>query len=283
MSSHQLELASAEGVTNNLDQTPEDDLRVILSDFDYTLCYEYGFDPESNNHLPYIYSELIEAAQGQNLIVATGRRAKHPFLPVIWQSGLVDPRSPVIAENGGTLVFYGEQGRRYIDLVTEDDIALIHESRERIRQEITDMPKDQELIFKLGRTMLLTRLQNAAGEVDPLHNARLAERVQELFDPSHIRVVDTRASVIVQQAEVNKSAGFRRYLGILGLQRSDVHVTGLGDGLNDRELFEEADVSIGFSRVVRPYVDIEIPGSPANAARVLRTLANHPSRRLHSA
>lgn len=244
---------------------------VVLSDFDHTLCDTYTFDATTNNHQPLISEELVAAAGCHHLIVATGRRANHPSLPSLWDAGLVHPDLPVIAENGGTLAFHYDEGPGFLDLVDTADLSLLNKVQEDIANEVISVPEGQRLAFKVGRTMLLARIQDKDGVCEPHHQAWLQEQVQPLL-PSRLRAVDTRGSVTIQHRDVDKRSGFQTYLELCGIKRSDIFVVGMGDGPNDKEIFEEADLRIGFSSAVRDLVDIDVPAGPQAAPKILAAL-----------
>lgn len=245
---------------------------MILSDFDYTLCYEYAFDPHSNNHLPQIEPQVAEAAQSHHLVIATGRRAEHPFIPCMWKSGLIEPNRPVITENGGCLVYALDCGGvQFVDLVDNEHLPLLEKTRQLVAEQVTDIPSDHRLAFKMGRTMLLARIQDKAGNCPPEQQALLAEQIQQIA-PAELSVSDTRASVTVQHADTSKGKAFEYYLALCGLRRSDVFVVGMGDAPNDKSIFDISDVRIGFSEAVRHMVDMSIPDGARAAALVLRSL-----------
>jgi hydroxymethylpyrimidine pyrophosphatase-like HAD family hydrolase len=254
---------------------------MVLSDFDYTLCHTYGFDPTTNNHLPIISPELVDAAQAHHIVIATGRRANHPSLPLLWESGLVDMHTPVITENGGTLTFYGPNGHlNHTDIVEPEVQERVFASRELILENVGELPEGQRLIFKLGRTMLVSRLQDCEGVIEPCHQRWLAERIRDILPSDLIQVVDTRASVTIQGATIDKGVGFLRYLSMEGIDRREVYVVGLVDGENDRGIIREANFCFGFSDVVRPMVDVDVKEGAAAAPKVLRTIKGSTQRRL---
>ncbi len=246
--------------------------KIILSDFDHTLCDTYSFNPTTNNHLASIDPAVVEAAQPHHLVVATSRRVSNPTVPVLWSSGLVHPDVPVIAENGGVILYPTNDGLTCVDMIDPESMQSLQTVRDNIQQEVAAVPTGQQLTFKQGRTLLIARLQDEHGNSQPKHQAWLAERLQQLVDDPSLCVVDTRASVTIQHKEVSKGRAFRHYLQLANILRDEVCIIGMGDGLNDRQLFEEADVSLGFSDVVRPLVDVSIPGGPRAIPHVLRVI-----------
>ena len=248
--------------------------KVILSDFDYTLCDSYVFDEGTNNHIADIDPDVVAAAQTHHLVVATSRRVDNPTVPLLWESGLVQRHTPVIVENGGAILFLSESGSlECIDLVRPEDMEQLGAVRQLVGEAIRDLPAGQQLIFKVGRTMLLARLQDDQGTSLPHHQQWLAERIRGLMPPSSLQVVDTRASVTIQHEDVNKGEAFRRYLGLVGVPRDSIYVIGMGDGENDAEIFDEADLSLGFSDSVSHMVDIDVPLGPQAIPHVLGVIS----------
>jgi len=255
--------------------------KIVLSDFDYTLCDQYAFNPQTNNHLADIDPEVVAAAERQCLIVATSRRATNPTVPLMWESGLVPPHLPVIVENGGSILFRGSHGEiECIDLIRSEDMQELAEMRQLAVELIHDIPAGQRLIFKMGRTMLLARLQDEHGSSLPHHQQWLAERLRAIMSSSPLQVVDTRVSVTVQHADVNKGTAFRKYLELTGVLRDSIYVIGMGDGENDIELFNEADLRLGFSEAVASFVDIDIPHGPRAVPHIFKVIesSNAPDR-----
>lgn len=245
---------------------------IILSDFDYTLCDTYTYDSATNNHMAMIDPAVIDAAQTHHIVVATSRRVTNPTVPLLWSSGLVDPRTPVIAENGGALLYHTADGVTCIDLVAPERVQALQTLDNAIRRNITTLPGGQKLAIKQGRTLLIARLQDENGDAQPQHQAWLAKQLEQLIDNPELAVVDTRASVTIQSKEISKGRAFRHYLELANIQRSDVCVVGMGDGPNDQQIFEEADISLGFSDTVRPMVDIIVPHGPRAVPHVLQVI-----------
>jgi predicted mannosyl-3-phosphoglycerate phosphatase (HAD superfamily) len=246
---------------------------IIGTDFDQTLCDEYVFDTATNNHVANIDPTLAAAARSQHMIINTSRRAENPTVRRFWSSGLIPPDRPVIVEGGGVILSPNVAGGLdSIATVEQEDLAHLHAVPGQVRESIGDIPDGQDLIFKIGRTMMVTRLQDKGGNALPHHQQWLAEQVREVISSPSLQVVDTRASVTVQHRDVNKGVGLRKYFELMGIAREDVYVIGMGDGRNDKELFEEADLSLGFSDIVSPLVDIDVPHGPRAAPHILRMI-----------
>ncbi len=278
------ELPSIESILAPLEASLEGvEKPLILSDFDHTLCHSYEFNPDTNNHHPQIDPEVIKGARSHNLLVATGRRANTAAISLLWESGLVAPTMPIIAENGGTIIERDAAGNMTCsDLVTPHELTELTDLQSTIPDLLPELPDGQRLIFKTGRTMLLARLQDANGKIEPKHQAWLTEQLREVITSDELSVVDTRVSVSIQHKSVSKGAAFLHYLHGEGILRKDIFVIGTGDGINDRELFEQADLSLGFSSAVTDMVDIEIPhGAPA-MPNVLRAISQNTNRIEHT-
>src|SRR3989344_9478432 len=60
---------------------------VILADLDGTICDEYSFNPETNDHGLILDPDLVRDGSDTTLVIATQRRADHVGLPILWESG----------------------------------------------------------------------------------------------------------------------------------------------------------------------------------------------------
>jgi HAD superfamily hydrolase (TIGR01484 family) len=247
---------------------------VVLSDFDLTLCNQFSFDSITNDHWPELSPELIAAAQNVDLIVATGRRAENPAVAHLWQCGLIPTEKSIITENGGVLVSNHQSGLIFEALVPSDRLHLLDELPDHLQNNLTNLPGDLQLVFKKGCTFLVTRLQDQDGKVDPINQQLLAEQIRELPISKLLQVVDTRASVTLQDHAVNKGSAFRALLSRQGIDRKDIFVVGMGDGENDAGIFAEADLRLGFSDTVSSIVDITIPGGADVTSTILKALAS---------
>jgi hydroxymethylpyrimidine pyrophosphatase-like HAD family hydrolase len=247
---------------------------MVLSDFDYTLCDEYVFDSQTDNHLAVIEPEVVEAAQLQHLVVATSRRATNPTIPLLWESGLVSPATPVITENGGTIAYREGGGVSFIDLVEPERLRQLGELQQFAGAALQGRTGDLQMVFKTGRTSLIARLQDANGQTMPAHQQWLADQLRLMPPSSGLQVLNARASVTVQPIGVSKAGAFRTYLNLLDIPRDSVYVIGMGDAGNDATIFAEADLSLGFSDAVAHMVDIAMPAGTGTAVEVFRTMQN---------
>lgn len=250
---------------------------VVLSDFDYTLCHKYVFDSDTNDHQPFIEPDVIDAARGLHLVIATGRRANSQSLKTIWREGLIPEDRPIIAENGGVLVYYREDRLKFLDLIHPYIVNHIVGVKDALTEQAGDIEQPgEELVVKLGRTMLIARLQDKHGETTEEAQHRLASSIQPLLTSPDLRIVDNRVSLGIQHHSVNKAAAFARYLRIKSVPQEGTVVIGMGDGENDREIFRVADVSVGLSPIVGSIVDLELVEGPESARQVLQKVKNMP-------
>lgn len=246
--------------------------KIVLSDFDYTLCDAYGRIEASHNHMPIMRPEVVVAARGLHLVVATGRRANHPHLSMLWQSGLLADNAQVIAENGGTLVSWGEHGVEFADVVTGAGADRVKQRGRIALAGLPELPEGQRLIVKEGRTCLVTRLEDERGVVSDNHQTWLEMQLADRVEDENIRIVNARASVVVQHAAIDKGRAFGMYLDRHDLRRADHCIIGMGDAPNDEPLFRVADIRIGFSEAVRQSVDVVAPDGVANTAAILELI-----------
>lgn len=247
---------------------------VILSDFDLTLCDTFGFDPATNNHEPQLDQTVIDAAQGNTLVVATARRANHPWLPELWNSGLVAPRMPVITENGGVInVPDGKGSFDHINLVPKNKIDMMQEWIEDAAGQLHRIPRNQRFIKKLGMTSIIARLQDESGNSTVDHQQILLKDLQDIGIPDGIEVSRTGRSLSIQSEGVNKASGFREVLNLAGVDRRDITVIGIGDAPNDAAIFKEADLSIGVDRRVKNMVNIAMNRGVESTKLVLKMSA----------
>jgi hydroxymethylpyrimidine pyrophosphatase-like HAD family hydrolase len=249
---------------------------IILSDFDYTLCEEYSFNPDTNDHLAVINTDVIEAAYSHHLIVATSRRANNPTIPTLWESGLIPFRRPIIVENGGVILAKDEDGTiKRINVIQRESLEQLLIARRLIETSLRGIPTGQKLVFKDGLTMMIIRLQDEHGTSLPHHQVWLAEQLRMILpQSSSLQIVNTQTSIVLQDQSINKGTAFTNYLNMINLPRSEAYVIGMGDGENDAAIFNEADISLGFSDAVSSIVDIDIPFGVKAIPYILQTIEN---------
>lgn len=233
---------------------------VGLSDFDHTLSHEYLFDETTNDHYPHIDPAVLDAAADLDLVVATGRRANSESLLTIWRSGLIHSSVPIIAENGGTLVSYDGTTTSIEDLTLGNIKAQLALVKKEVETDEAFSVAGHKLVAKLGRTILIVRLQDENGATNPDLQELLLTRIHDrITADTDLAPVNNRVSVAVQPHGTNKATAFRSYLEAKGMKRKDVYVVGMGDGLNDQPIFDEANLSIGFGDEVQAHVDVALP------------------------
>jgi hydroxymethylpyrimidine pyrophosphatase-like HAD family hydrolase len=252
-------------------EVPQD--AFILSDFDHTLCHTFTFDARSNDHMPSIHPSTIEASRNKHLIIATGRRAESAAIKHMWTSGLIPFDRPVIAENGGVMVYNRDNSLRYENLAPESTTGYLEDVVKKLESDAPAPNGDKKLVIKIGRTMLITRVQDANGATTPDDQAWLLDKVNQSLPSPELVAVDNRVSIGVLHKDVNKVAAFMYYLTQTGTKREDIFVVGMGDGENDREILQESNLSIGFGEVVRKYVDICLPGTDEAVSEALQKIS----------
>lgn len=260
-----------DGVASLLSQ--DERPRIVFSDFDLTLCDMYDRDGTSNNHVPVLRPEVVVAAQGVHLVVATGRRANHPHLSLLWESGLLPEDVPVIAENGGTLVTHADHEVRFVDLLEDEEVVLLKKQARIALKSLPELPTGQKIVIKEGRTCMIARLEDDQGIVDDQHQSWLEGQLMGGPQNTNLQIVNARTSIVLQHARVDKNSAFRAYMAMQGLERDEHCIVGMGDAKNDAAIFAGSDVRIGFSGMVKSLVDIVAPDGVPNAAPILELVA----------
>jgi hydroxymethylpyrimidine pyrophosphatase-like HAD family hydrolase len=241
--------------------------KLVVSDFDDTLCHQYTFDGETNNHAAIIDERVVEAARALPLLIATATRAEHPKIKQIWESGLLPANGRLIAENGGVIV--NNNGDVLWAAVERDTVDTLHQHVLEALPDMFALPQDIRLIAKKGLTMLVVRAQRQNGQPDPHIQTELQDALQQTVG-STWSVVDGGRSLSVQHPNVNKLAGVNR----TGLSRRDYCVVGFGDSPNDIPLLAGADVAIAVGERIAAHADIVLEASPAEIASVLRCIGS---------
>lgn len=244
--------------------------RIIASDFDGTLCDTYRYDALTNNHLPIIRDDIIEAASGSRLIVATARRAVHPAIRYLWECGLVHPSMPVISENGGVIHLLERGEERRVILAPDHSRDRIITWIDSVKDQLDHSPKGRHLSLKHGETMVIARYQTSSGKVTRADQLLLLKQLRQLAPPTWLSIVQSGESVCIQHSSVNKGVALRQALKLIGIERSDAYVISLGDAQNDRSLLEEADLSIGVHQSMRPHANHTYTNGVDSALRVLQ-------------
>ena len=249
---------------------------VVLSDFDYTLCHDY-VDDGDNNLVPIISDSVVNAGAATDMYIATGRRAKSVAIDTMWDSGIYPIDRPIITENGGVLVYRRPSGNKYLELIQPYQVRKLPGIKSLIEAALEEyIDPTESLVIKRGMTMITARIKTALdSHSDPESHQLFVDKVRDLMSSQHeFGVVDNRTSLTVQHRTVNKANGFRKLLAMRGIKRSGLFVVGLGDGLNDAQIFQEADISFGFDPVVGKLVDKVLPQTPNAAESVLRLAAD---------
>ncbi|HVX56111.1 MAG TPA: hypothetical protein VHA37_00105, partial [Candidatus Saccharimonadales bacterium] len=165
---------------------------IAISDVDQTLSHETRFDSRHNSHEPVFSADVIGCGRLTPLLLASARRANHPFSFAPWRVGLVPEEVPLILENGGIIARLAVGG---VAAEPTGDMALHDEIHARVEEVHSTLRLPAELVVKHGLSMASLRLQNPDGStLDHLH-AELTEQVQNAIGDERIEVVNTGASV----------------------------------------------------------------------------------------
>lgn len=255
-------------------KTSDNRPNIVLSDLDGTLCDTYeSINPETGDRHHRLDPEILAQSAEVPIIVATQRRAKHACLPELWQKGLVHPGLPIIAENGGVIVLRKPDDSVGFDrIVPAGTFQKARDWLDTAQHEALELPRGMELITKPGDTMVIARVQDELRESRPEDQQMLLEQLQSVALPSDLVIVSSGDSLCIQHESVDKGRGLHAALGWLGLDRPDIFVVGLGNGLNDAAIFSEADLSIGVSPEVGHMVDIAMNRGPKSSTTVLREM-----------
>jgi hydroxymethylpyrimidine pyrophosphatase-like HAD family hydrolase len=120
--------------------------------------------------------------------------------------------------------------------------------------------------------MLITRMQDTNGVTTPEDQERLFDQVRKVLPTDELMAVDNRVSIGVQNCEINKMITFHYYLKLEGIERDNIFLIGMGDGKNDEEIFRKSNLRVGFSSIVKPYVDISLLGTASHVASVFEQI-----------
>jgi hydroxymethylpyrimidine pyrophosphatase-like HAD family hydrolase len=258
---------------------------IIASDYDHTLVDELYTVPGSDYLAAAIRPDTVSAAQGQHLLLATGRRAENRGIPELWTSGLISAEMPIITENGGSFVYKTSEGALgHEDQLHPDDAKILEEyvfvfqAAGRLQ-----IPADRELVVKKGRTLITADVQDYEGIKafdDQEFLAQQLERIRRELEiqqqsETNFAIVNNGDFVSIQHKGVHKFRAVETYLAQCGLLRDDVQIVSMGDGDNDFELLDGADLSIGFGPAVSHRADVSIPGGARHTTAVLEVIKRH--------
>ena len=245
---------------------------MVFSDFDNTFCDHYVFDPQTNNHIPQIHSELSRLAKGTSLFIATARFADDPAITIIAQKLLPGGwfNQPVICENGG-VIFFPATGKKQI-LAPTNFLDAIKGLQEKFDTQPPLSISGQNLFTKLGETTLWLRMQDQQGNGKPEFHQQLAWAVKDKIDRRKFQVTSGGSSVIIQSQETSKKLAFLTLLNQLSIDRLKTFVIGLGDAPNDEPIFQASDFAIGVKSQTFGYVNEVCPFGEQTALEVLKVI-----------
>lgn len=239
---------------------------VVMSDFDDTLCHEYSFDPNTNNHHAIIDPELAAVAGELPLIIATATRGMHPKIAQILESGMVPENGILIAENGGLIL----KRDGSIMWTAEQDKAAVDAVHEQVQHElprIFTMPQAMRLIAKQGLTSVIVRAQHSGGQHNPTVQTDLQQALQETVGSEWV-VVNGGRSLTVQRPGVSKINALKH----TGLDRRLHALIGMGDSENDIDLLQAADISIAVGERIAEHADFVVDPNVSEVTEVLKTI-----------
>lgn len=244
---------------------------VVLSDFDETLCSTYTYDPETKTHWPEMNQHLLDQIQRMTspIIIATSRAADEMVITTKVSQLVAGKNLPILCENGGVL-YFPDSGNTLV-LTTDQQIAQLDDLRKLIAtMRVTPELAQRELIFRTQRLATIeVRIQDKSGVGTPQFYPELERLVKEQFDTSALDFVSSNNSMSIHAKGINKRSGFQEALKHMGLRREAIFVIGLGDAVNDKPIFEEADLGIAVRPTAQGLSDIFVDGGDQVALSVL--------------
>lgn len=240
--------------------------KLILSDFDETLCHRYTFDRTTNNHHAVIDPELARVAGNLPLIIATATRAMHPKITQILESGMVSANGLLIAENGGVILNRDGSTWWSVEENQEDVKAVQQQIIHELPRTFTT-PDTMQLIAKQGLTSIIVRAQHESGQHDPAVQSELQEALQEMAGEEWT-VVDGGRSLTIQRPGISKINA----LAHTGLDRNRFQLICLGDGDNDIDSLTAADIGIAVGERIASHADFVVDPDVRQVTTVLKTI-----------
>jgi len=239
--------------------------KLIMSDFDETLCHDYVFDASTNNHTAKIDPELAAEVAKLPLIIATATRAMHPKIQQIRDSGMVQSSGVLVAENGGVII--GRDGDIRWSAVEDGTIDILHEQIIEELPELFTMPQDMKLVAKRGLTLMVLRAQKDNGHPDRRIQADLQAALQTIVGEQWL-VVDGGRSLSVQPPGVSKIGS----LAHTGIETEDYCTVGIGDGANDINILKAADVAVSVGERIAEHADLVVGANTEQITAVLKSI-----------
>lgn len=243
---------------------------VVLSDFDETLCNTYEYDQVNKLHTPQLEVELLEQVKKMKsrLIIATSRSPKEAIVQQ-QVAKLAKDNTPIVCENGAVLYFPREE--RVEVLATDRDLLAVNRIKSLVAQTnwAGEFPEHEVLISTDRFASFEIRVQDPSGRGDPRYYAFLRERLLTLGE-GEIESVSSQSSLSVHPKGFTKATGFSRALDSLGIRRESCIVIGMGDGANDVDIFNTADLSIAVASRVGQFATITCNEGEKAALSVLR-------------
>jgi HAD superfamily hydrolase (TIGR01484 family) len=254
---------------------PFDRPHAVVSDFDETICSTYKYNEQDKIHQPLILSAVWEriAAMESQLIIATSRSPRDSVVRQEIASLVASHNVPIICENGAVLFLPGSKEKQVISLATveqtteiEDLLAVVSSMdwREIVPDREVLIAKDRVASFEI-------RVQEVTGKGDPSHYTKLIELLK-MTGCDTLEFISSGSSLSVQPKGISKATGINAALAYMGLSEQKPFIIGMGDGMNDRELFAASDLSVAVDSRVAGFADLCSPHGDRAALAVLESV-----------
>lgn len=254
---------------------PTDRPLLVASDFDETLCNTYIYDPVTQNHIPQLNPDLVSLVTEKKipLIIVTGRTAS--------EAGMQQSIIPFIESVGGMIVC--ENGGVIINAQGEEIVVATPEEQEDLQQmkailstfDLQMHFPDLEVHIRTSRKSLIeVRIQDEKGKGDPAPHALAEQILNTLIQPLglSLQAVSSNYSVSIQPKSISKARGLHAALKQYGIDRDDIFVIAMGDGPNDKELLQDADIGIAVGTPAKDFANVLVQGGENTALAVFECL-----------
>jgi hydroxymethylpyrimidine pyrophosphatase-like HAD family hydrolase len=92
------------------------------------------------------------------------------------------------------------------------------------------------------------------------------------FDLTNMDLVSSNSSLSIQPKGINKGSAFLQALTLMDLNRNGLFVIGLGDALNDKEIFEQSDLGIAVRKGAKADADLTVDEGDKTTLLVMRNI-----------
>lgn len=251
---------------------------IVFSDLDETLTNNYNFDPETNNHIPVLSQEMVDLiSPRRRLIIATARLADDPVISDIHRQLQMPSFIPIIAEDGGVLVF---PFRKKL-LGPEPIPQALDDIHQQLIKNLPVLNHHEIFVFK-GLTMLKIRAQDVNGHGNPDTHSTLAEILVNQIPGDIFEIQTTGSSVTIKPKGVTKALGLKEVFSWLThlfnhVSWENSFILGLGDNQNDQSIFSRSDLSISVGK--QPFnSDIFCPHGEKASLEVIKAFIKHSAK-----